>query len=498
MKAKNLLSTFLVLTCILSPNKTTKAQTGVAVPGLEIFDAAMTNLLADYNIKGAQLALTYHGRLVYNRGFGYANTSTNTLVQPNHRFRVASVSKPITSIAVMHLIEQGQLHLSDLVFGVNGILNDAIYQNAIDPRIYTITLRNLLEHTGGWDRFISGDPFFPYYAANIIGVYDMAIAMGVTPPGTDQSIIQYMLNNFMLNYTPGTVSSYSNIGYSIIAQVIEKVTSQGYENYVRDTILIPIGITEIQTGRTLLANQLPMEVNYYNNYNSQNVSIYDGATMTPYAYGTYNMESMNGLGGWVASSADLCKLLVAVDGFPSKPDILLPSTIATMTTGSAAYPYYALGWQLNPADQNWLHTGYLPGTCRSEIARRGDEINCAILVNTDSNIGDLYSAMDNILYYLPPLIQNWPTNDLFLGVQEQASDFSVSLYPNPTSNFINVKTDVKLIGSSYTVYDNMSKAVLTGIINAENTVVEVQNLSGGIYLFRVGENNQQIVKVIKE
>ena len=274
MKIKNLLLTFLVLTCILSPNQTTKAQTGAAVPGLEIFDVAMSNLLADYNIKGAQLALTYHGRLVYNRGFGYANTSTNTLVQPNHRFRVASVSKPITSIAVMHLIEQGQLNLSDTIFGVNGILNDAMYQNAIDSRIYTITLRNLLEHTGGWNRFISGDPFFPEGTPNIIGVYDMAIAMGVTPPGTAQSIIQYMLNNIMLNYTPGTIYSYSNIGYSIIAQVIEKVTGQGYENYVRDTILIPIGITEIQTGRTLLANQLPMEVNYYNNYNSQNVSIY--------------------------------------------------------------------------------------------------------------------------------------------------------------------------------------------------------------------------------
>ena len=497
MKTKTLLLTFLALTCILSPNQTTKAQTGAAVPGLEIFDAAMTNLLADYNVKGAQLALTYQGRLVYNRGFGYANTSTNTLVQPNHRFRVASVSKPISSIAVMHLIEQGQLNLSDLVFGVNGILNDAMYQNAIDPRIYTITLRNLLEHTGGWDRTLSGDPFFPTYFANMIGVYDMAIAMGVTPPGTDQSIIQYMLNNFMLNYTPGTVSSYSNIGYSIIGQVIEKVTGQGYENYVRDTILIPIGITEIQTGRTLLANQLPMEVNYYNNYNTQIVSIYDGVTMTPYAYGTYNMESMNACGSWVASSADLCKLLVSVDGFPSKPDILLPSTITTMTTGSAAYPSYALGWHLNTTDNNWYHTGYLPGTCRSEIGRLGDEINFAILVNTESNISGLSSAMEDIID-LHPLIINWPTNDLFLGIQEQASDFAVSLYPNPTSNFINVKTDVKLIGSSYTVYDNMGKAVLTGIINAENTVVEVQNLSGGIYLFRVGENNQQTFKVIKE
>ena len=498
MKAKKILRTAIIVSLFITLMQSAKAQTGIYVPELEIFDKAMTNLLTKYKVKGAQLALTYKGRLVYNRGFGYANTATSTYVEPNHRFRVASVSKSITSIAVMHLIEQGKLHLRDTIFGAKGILNELKYQKALDSRVYTITLQNLLEHTGGWDRFISGDPFFPDYAASIIGVYDMAIAMGVTPPGTAQSTIQYMLNNFRLDYTPGKVSAYSNLGYSIIGQVIEKVTGQGYEQYVRDTILIPIGITDIQAGATLLSNQLPMEVNYYNNFNTKNVSIYDGVTITPYPYGTYNMESMNGCGGWVASAKDLCKLLVAVDGFPSKLDILKPSTIITMTTASKAYAYYALGWQLNPADQNWLHTGYLPGTCRSEIARRGDEINGALLVNTDANISGLESEIDNILYLLPPLVTNWPNHDIFTSIAEPESELGISLFPNPAQNKINIHIPVKLLGSNYTVNDFVGKVVLEGKINSENTIIELAHLPAGIYLFSVGDNLKQTFKIIKE
>ncbi|MSQ78912.1 MAG: T9SS type A sorting domain-containing protein [Flavobacteriaceae bacterium] len=495
---KNSLITAIAILLLFTFKQSAKAQTGIYVPELAIFDTAMSNLLTTYNVKGAQLALTYKGRLVYNRGFGYANTSTNTFVQPNHRFRVASVSKPITSIAVMHLIEQGKLHLSDTIFGAKGILNDVKYQKAIDSRIYTITLRNLLEHTGGWDRFISGDPFFPHFAAKIIGVYDMAGAMGVSPPGTAQSIIEYMLNHFNLNYTPGTVYSYSNIGYSIIGQVIEKVTGQGYEQYIRDTILIPIGITEIRTGATLLSNQLPMEVNYYNNYNTQNVSIYDGVTMLPYAYGVHNIESMSGCASWVSSAKDLCKLLVAVDGFSSKPDILLPSTITTMTTGSAVNPTYALGWHLNTTDNNYYHYGYIPGTCRSEIARRDDQVNGAILVNTDANINGLTAAMNDILYSLPPLIINWPSGDIFTSIIEPESELLVSLFPNPAQNQINIKVTAQLHGSNYSVYDLTGKAVINGKIYSENTTVELSDLSTGIYLFSVGDNLKQTFKVIKE
>jgi CubicO group peptidase (beta-lactamase class C family) len=84
------------------------------------------------------------------RAFGTANQAGTELTQPYHMFRIASVSKPITSIAIMKLIENGQLSLSDKVFGPGGILNaDPYFANAnvTDSRVYNITIQNLLEHS---------------------------------------------------------------------------------------------------------------------------------------------------------------------------------------------------------------------------------------------------------------------------------------------------------------------------------------------------------------
>ena len=85
-----------------------------------------------------------------------------------------------------------------------------------------------------------------------------------------------------------------------------------------------------------------------------------------------------------------------------------------------------------------------------------------------------------------------------VGINESASNNVFSLFPNPAKNQINVKTDVKLLGSVYVVYDNTGKLVLTGKINSENTVIEFGNLSNGIYLFSVGENMKQTFRVVKE
>ena len=85
-----------------------------------------------------------------------------------------------------------------------------------------------------------------------------------------------------------------------------------------------------------------------------------------------------------------------------------------------------------------------------------------------------------------------------VGINEFTQDNLFSVYPNPAKSQINVKADAKLLGSVYNVYDNVGKVVLSGKINSENTVIELGNLSGGIYLFSVGENLKQTFKVIKE
>jgi hypothetical protein len=85
-----------------------------------------------------------------------------------------------------------------------------------------------------------------------------------------------------------------------------------------------------------------------------------------------------------------------------------------------------------------------------------------------------------------------------VGINEFTQGNLFSVYPNPAKSQINVKADAKLLGSVYTVYDNTGKLVLTGKIISENTTIELDNLSGGIYMFSVGENMKQTFKVIKE
>ena len=85
-----------------------------------------------------------------------------------------------------------------------------------------------------------------------------------------------------------------------------------------------------------------------------------------------------------------------------------------------------------------------------------------------------------------------------VGINETSQDNLFSVFPNPAQSVINVKSDSKFIGSAYTIYDNTGKVVLTGKLNSQNTTIELGNLSGGIYMFSVGENMKQTFKVIKE
>lgn len=84
------------------------------------------------------------------------------------------------------------------------------------------------------------------------------------------------------------------------------------------------------------------------------------------------------------------------------------------------------------------------------------------------------------------------------GISDNDQETLFTVYPNPTENVINVKADPKLVGSVYTVYDNVGKIILSGTLQAEITVIELSNLSGGIYLFRVGDTMKQTFKVIKK
>ena len=141
-------------------------------------------------------------------------------------------------------------------------------------------------------------------------------------------------------------------------------------------------------------------------------SVYGTDEQVPWPYGGFNIEAMDAHGGWIASASDLARLLVAVDGFDTKLDILNQASIQLMITPSTANSGYGMGWTVNPWG-NWWHIGDLPGTS-SILVRTSNGLGWAVLFNTrPSNSQGFIVQMDNMVWEAIKGIDNWPTHDLF-------------------------------------------------------------------------------------
>src|SRR3982750_3670071 len=131
----------------VSPPVTPPAQeipiSGAAVPGMGSYDQIIPDLMRKYAIPGAAVAVMRNGKLIYARGFGYADVESKAPVQPDALFRIASVSKPITSAAIMKLVEKGKLTLDDRVAPLVADLEPA-EGATVDRRWEQITIRHLL------------------------------------------------------------------------------------------------------------------------------------------------------------------------------------------------------------------------------------------------------------------------------------------------------------------------------------------------------------------
>ena len=129
-------------------------------------------------------------------------------------------------------------------------------EEVADPRIYDITVRQLLQHSGGWDR----DKSKGYDPLNVFN-WDEENP-DVPRPVTPEEIIRTKLRE-SLDFEPGTQFAYSNFGYYTLGRVIEAVTGLPYEEYVRSEILEPIGITRMSIGEASAESREAGEVRYY-------------------------------------------------------------------------------------------------------------------------------------------------------------------------------------------------------------------------------------------
>ncbi len=300
-----------------------------------------------YSIPGISFALSKNEQIVYKSGLGFAIKEGDLRTKPNHLFRLASVSKQFTTLCIMKLMERGKLTVESKIFGQGGILEQE-FPNNISAKAAKVSIRNFLEHNSGWTS--NPDPMFnsSFYGQTL-----------------DQRI-NYMLTSAQSE--PGSGYSYYNMGFGVLGKIIEKLSGKSYEQYLKE-VLLEAGVTNVHVGGDQ-SQRRPDEVVYYSQ---------DGTN----GYGN-EMQVIAAAGGVIASTEEMLKLLLHVDGKAGIPDIISPATRAMMLTQSVVYDRYALGWRMNHSyyPNSWYHGGNLAGTATMWVM--GPNINCVILCNSRS------------------------------------------------------------------------------------------------------------------
>jgi N-acyl-D-amino-acid deacylase len=401
------------------PARPEPIATSGAVPSeLLCFDALMLAFIKEREIPGAALAVAKDGRLVLARGYGWASLPDRRPVQPTSLFRVASLSKPLTAAAVMQLVDRGQLSLETRVFEILKLQQAATGADPFDTRWQQITILHCLQHTAGFDRSASYDPMFR--SREIMEHWN---ALG---PASPWDIIRYMVQR-PLDFDPGARYAYSNFGYCLLGRVIERVTGRPYAAYVRDEVLLPLGIRQARLGKTLPRWRAADEVAYYERDNPQGPAVVGPLGQeVPLPYGAWYLEAMDSHGGWIASAVEMARFAAALE--PDRCPILTAGTCQAMfarPAHAAGYDdeakqspwFYSCGWMLRVARDgaaNYWHTGSLPGTA-ALMVRRSDRVCWAVLFNTRSGPDGqhLGRAIDPLLHEAASQVSHWPSDDLF-------------------------------------------------------------------------------------
>ena len=333
-----------------------------------------------FNVPGMAVTIADRREIVYEQAFGTSDRETQEAVTSSSLFRIASISKPITSVGIFKLIEKGKLGLDDAVFGPGAILGTAFGTPPYKTYIEDIRVDHLLTHTaGGWPNDAT-DPMFRF------------------PQMSHAELITWTLDNLALEHPPGIHYAYSNFGYCVLGRVIEKIAQMPYAEYIQQEVLRPCGITDMRIAGNTSIDRAPDEVTYYGQ---------DGED--PYAM---NVARMDSHGGWLASATDLVHFAANITGANGKPGLLRPDLAVTMSTPGNADAdgeiKYARGWNVRDNGRgNWWHIGSLPGTT-SVLVRTPGGFCWAALINTRRQPAEQIDlALDQMVWGMVQQVKSW-------------------------------------------------------------------------------------------
>ncbi len=258
-----------------------------------------------------------NGEIILNKGYGKANKVKNIFNSPNTIFDIGSNTKQFTGAAILKLAELNKLEITDSLH---------TYFDDLPNDKKNITIHQLLTHTGGFQESLDSD-------FELISTHDFFRNV------FDSKLFQQ----------PGTKFNYSNLGYSILARIIEVTSKMDYENFLQEYLFKPSGMT--QTGYLL------PEWNVKNLANGYNRNILDqGTTIERYKEDGKVSWNLKGNGGINSTSNDLLLWKKAINSNKILPKNLTAKWIEPYTL--EINNYYGYGWGIyNSDDKVIYHNG---------------------------------------------------------------------------------------------------------------------------------------------
>ena len=309
--------------------------------------------LAETGVPAASIAVVKDGRVAMLAAYGYAKLSPKVAATPAMRFKIASNSKQFAATAVLLLAEQHKLSLDDPVSRFLPSLT----------RAREVTIRELLSHTSGYEDYYPLDYVAPFMAGNIT-------AAGILDGWAKKP----------LNFDPGNRWQYSNTGYVIIGQIVEKVTRKPFIEFLRANILEPLGMhSAIDESDGKWSDSDP--IGYQN-----------------FALGPARPATPEG-GGWTYACGELAMTagdLALWDISLMNGTILKPASLKKLTTEvllkNGTGTGYGLGLSL-ASDANghrrWSHSGGAAGFFSRNVTLPDDRMAVTVLTNGQGRASSL-------------------------------------------------------------------------------------------------------------
>jgi D-alanyl-D-alanine carboxypeptidase len=323
----------------IAPLPDAETEATELLTGWAAFDATLINSTLGGGSDAVSVAVAVDGEIVHAAAFGTRVPDTFDPVEPTDRFRIASISKTITAITALTLVEEGTVGLDE---PVGDRIAAALGVAAVDGAASAITLRQLLTHTSGFSQY--EDLFF----RNQVGSCEEAARIGVTRGLQSPSF------------------RYSNMNYCVLGVLVEALTGRRYDEVVYERLLTPLGISGMRLAPT--SDPGPDEVSH--------------RTVPGRRY----LEVLGGAGAWVATPSDLVTILDSLDLDSPGWKPLSEDTLAAMTTGvnDPARPDvgYGMGLILY-GEGRYGHTGTVEST-HAMLFDRADGVSWAVTVSGES------------------------------------------------------------------------------------------------------------------